>query len=462
VFRTLGAGLAAGLVLVAAQVPANAADDPAPTRFSEFAITPTTVDVDHPKVTYTGRLVYTGADGLEQGLPDAPVCLRKDALCIGYTDTDADGRFTSSVTLGTFGESPTMVEGNAAAQYQGDQDHSYALATPGMYLYVHPVKTHLSIGFDRAPTVIGDKVNVIGVLERGTPVGGWTPAPGQTVTLFWRPNAAEPSVQIGQAVTAADGTYSIPATVLGGGYWNTRTPFGFMREPSSLGWGDGAYRDAWADTALLTAKYRTTITEFNASPEPVGKGATLTASGRVLRYKADGSTEPGTGSPMLQFSTDGAVWKNVSGVKPDAGGHFAIKTPAASDGYWRVDTSQKPGEAELPTTSGADYVDVRYRTAISGFNASPEPIAKGKRLTVAGTLKRDTTAWKAFSGQSVKVYFAAKGATSWTYEGTAKTSSTGHFSHTFTASKDGTWRATYAGSTTYVAVTGTGDYVDVR
>jgi hypothetical protein len=92
VFRTLGAVLAAGLVLVAAQVPASAADTPAPTRFSEFAITPTTVDVDNPTVTYTGRLVYTAADGTEQGLPDVPVCLRKDAICFGYTNTDADAR----------------------------------------------------------------------------------------------------------------------------------------------------------------------------------------------------------------------------------------------------------------------------------------------------------------------------------------------------------------------------------
>jgi hypothetical protein len=132
------------------------------------------------------------------------------------------------------------------------------------------------------------------------------------------------------------------------------------------------------------------------------------------------------------------------------------------DGYWRVDTTEMPGAGELPATSGADYVDVRYRTAISSFNASPEPVTKGRRLTVAGTLKRDTTSWKAFSGQSVKIYFAAKGATSWTYEGTAKTSSTGRFSHAFTSAKDGTWRATYAGSGAYLAVTGPGDYVDVR
>jgi hypothetical protein len=462
VFRTLGAVLAAGLVLVAGQVPASADDTPALTRFSEFAITPTVVDVDNPTVTYTGRLVYTAADGTEQGLPDVPVCLRKDAFCIGYTNTDADGRFTAPVKLGTIGEYPMMVEGNAAARYQGNRNYNYATATPGMYLHVHALKTRMSIGFDPAPSVVGDTVNVTGALERVTPDGGWTGAPGQSVKIFYRPNGVPAETQVAQGVTAADGTYSVPVTVPGEGFWHAENTYAFMREPSSLGWGNGAFLGTRADSALVIANHRTTITGFNASPEPVGKGATISASGRVLRFRADGSTEPGTGSPFLQFSADGKKWMTVYGVDPDANGYFKITTPAVRDGYWRVDTTEMPGYGELPATSGADYVDVRYRTAISSFNASPEPITKGRRLTVAGTLKRDTTSWKAFSGQSVKIYFAAKGTTTWTYEGTAKTSSTGHFSHTFTAAKDGTWRATYAGSTTYLAVTGSGDYVDVR
>jgi hypothetical protein len=88
-------------------------------------------------------------------------------------------------------------------------------------------------------------------------------------------------------------------------------------------------------------------------------------------------------------------------------------------------------------------------------------VRKGTTITVAGHLQRHTTSWRGLSGQSVKIYFAARGASSWT-KGAAKTSSTGHFSHGFTASKDGTWPITYAASSTYLAVTGSGDYVDVR
>jgi hypothetical protein len=462
VFRTLGAVLTAGLVLVAAQVPASAADTQAPTRFSEFAITPTVVDVDHPTVTYSGRLVYTDADGVEQGLPDARVCLRKDDTCLDYTNTDADGRFTAPVTLATIGEDPMMVEGNARASFQGNRDYHYALITPGTYLHVIPAKTRISMAFDPAPSVVGDKVNVSGRLERVMPDGGSAAAAGQVVKIFFEPNTAgaDPATQIAQGLTAADGSYSVPATVPGTGFWGVQTPYFYNRVPSGNGY--GPYLGTQVQSGIMVANHRTTITGFNASPEPVGKGATITASGRIMRIKADGSTEPGTGAPTLQFSADGKKWKSVFSVNPDANGYFTIKTPAVSDGYWRADTTPEPGYEELPATSSSDYVDTRYRTRVTSFNASPEPVSKGKTITVSGNLQRYTTAWKAYSGQSVKIYFAVKGATTWTYEGAAKTSSTGHFSHGFKAAKDGTWRVTYAGNSSYLALTGPGDYVDVR
>lgn len=461
-FKALGAVLTAAVVVAAAQVPARAADTPAPTRFSEFSINPTAVDVDHPTVTYTGRLVYTDADGAEQGLPDARVCLRKDEFCLDYTNTDADGRFTAPVTLGTTGEHPTMVEGNAAARFQGNANYQNAIVTPGVFLHVLPAKTRISLAFDPAPSVIGETVKVTGRLERVMPDGGVTGAAGQVVKVFFQPNTggADPATQVAQGITAADGSYSVPATVPGEGFWHVETPYVYDRGPTSSGY--GPYLGTRADSGVMIADHRTAIIGFNAAPEPVGKGNTITATGRVVRYRADGSTEPGTSSPFLQFSADGKKWTDLYGVDPDADGYFKITTPAVRDGYWRVDTTDMPGAGELPATSGSDYVDVRYRTAISSFNASPEPVRKGKTITVSGTLKRDTTAWKVFSGQSVKIYFQAKGATTWTYEGSAKTSSTGHFSHGFKAAKDGTWRATYAGSSSYLAVTGSGDYVDVR
>jgi hypothetical protein len=443
VLRAFGAVLVAGLVLVATQAPANATDPRAPTRFSEFSVTPTSLDVDHPTATYTGRLVFTGADGTDQGVPGARVCLAKDARCVASTDTDADGRFTSPVTLSSTGDQPQLRNGQATPFFNGDDDYRSTELRPGVALEVTQVQARITMEFDHTPSVVGDPVNVSGLLERQTPDGGWTSVAGQTVRLF------VDGKQLAEGTTAPDGTYLISTRVPASdeGFWGVSTPQPARGYPYTV-----AFANAWQ-----RAGYRTLVTGFNAAPEPVRKGATLTASGRVMRVAADGSTEPAPDEVLLQFSADGKTWTDLYQDEPNAQGYVSLTTPAERDGYWRLRTI-----GELGSASSVDYVDVGYRTAISGFNASPEPITKGKRLTVAGTLKRDTTAWKAFSGQSVKIYFAAKGATSWTYEGTAKTSSTGHFSHTFTAAKDGTWRAIYAGSTTYVAVTGPGDYVDVR
>jgi hypothetical protein len=444
VFRTLGAVLTAGLVLVATQAPATA-DTRTPTRFSEFSVTPTSLSVDHPTAIYTGRLVFTGADGTDQGVPGARVCLGKDLRCVAITDTDTDGRFTSPVTLSSTGDLPQLRDGQATASFTGDKEYRFSDVPSGIALQVTQVQARITMGFDHTPSVVGDPVNVSGLLERQTPDGGWTPVAGQTVRVF------VDGKQLAEGTTADDGTYRISARVpvSDEGFWVVETPLPGRGYPYTV-----AFANTWQRAA-----HRTLVTGFNAAPEPIRKGAKLTATGRVMRVTADGSTEPATDYPVLQFSADGKKWTDLYEDLPNSQGYFSLSTPAERDGYWRVRTEDWP---DLPSTSSVDYVDVGYRTAISGFNASPEPIAKGKRLTVAGTLKRDTTAWKAFSGQSVKIYFAAKGATSWTYEGTAKTSSTGHFSHTFTASKDGTWRATYAGNTTYVTVTGSGDYVDVR
>ncbi len=444
--------LAVALALAAAQ-PASAASDGAPTRFSEFSVSPDAVDVDHDTVTFTGRLVSSGADGVEQGLPDARVIVSKDYDGLAQATTGPDGRFSAVVKLSTSGDQPKMVEGDTGATYNGDAAHQAAKVSPTVFLHVTPARTRISMAVGPVPEVVGDIAHVTGLLERETPDGGWTAVAGQLVRVL----AANTMTK---GLTAADGTYDIIVRAPAGeGSWAVSTPLYYSRGPAT--YGNGPYTGSTADGDPLPVYYRTAITGFNASPEPVGQGAEITAAGRAVRFGVDGEAEPGTGWPVLQFSSDGQVWTDLFSTVPDADGYFSMKTPAERDGYWRVQV-ERPGVDELPSTSSADYVDVRYRTAVADFNASPEPVTKGAKITVAGTLRRYTTAWKAFSGQSVKIYFAADGTSTWTYEGAATSSTTGHFSHTFTAAKDGIWRVTYAGSADYLAVTGPGDHVDVR
>ncbi|MFJ8842296.1 calcium-binding protein [Streptomyces cyaneofuscatus] len=98
-------------------------------------------------------------------------------------------------------------------------------------------------------------------------------------------------------------------------------------------------------------------------------------------------------------------------------------------------------------------------------NASPEPVKKGKTITVTGKLTRanwETKKYAGYGAQSVKLQFLKKGAKSWATVKTVKGSSTGTLKTTVKASADGYWRYSFAGTASTSAVSSTGDFVDVK
>lgn len=139
--------------------------------------------------------------------------------------------------------------------------------------------------------------------------------------------------------------------------------------------------------------------------------------------------------------------------------------------------------------AGASYVDVEvsdpnYNTTtkrfpfrllratyVSGFNVTPEPVKKGKYVTVKGTLKRadwDKSAYVKYGAKSqkVQIQFKAKGATSFR---TVKTVTLGKKSEVKSKIKvagslaqDGTYRLAYAGNGVSGPSVSVGDYVDVK
>ncbi|CAM5654117.1 hypothetical protein [Streptomyces aurantiogriseus] len=98
-------------------------------------------------------------------------------------------------------------------------------------------------------------------------------------------------------------------------------------------------------------------------------------------------------------------------------------------------------------------------------NASPEPVAKGKTITVTGRLTRanwDTNTYTGYSGVYAQLQFRKKGSTTYSTVKSVKTTSTGGLSTTVKASVDGYYRYTFVGTTTASAVSAAGDFVDVR
>ncbi|MBO0917305.1 hypothetical protein [Streptomyces laculatispora] len=105
------------------------------------------------------------------------------------------------------------------------------------------------------------------------------------------------------------------------------------------------------------------------------------------------------------------------------------------------------------------------RASKQSVNASPEPVKKGKTLTVTGWLSRanfDDLKYHGYTAQPVKLQFRKKGSSTYTTVKTVTTNNKGDLKTTVKASVDGYWRYSFAGTSTTPAATATGDYVDVK
>ncbi|KUO15444.1 single stranded DNA-binding domain-containing protein [Streptomyces dysideae] len=146
--------------------------------------------------------------------------------------------------------------------------------------------------------------------------------------------------------------------------------------------------------------------------------------------------------------------------------------PQASTGL--VDNSAAATWNLATLVSAHDY-DYIHRDAATTFkvqryskltvNASPEPVKKGKTITVTGKLSRanwEDNKYHGYTNQPVKLQFRKKGSSTYTTVKTITSNSTGELRTTVTASTDGYFRYSFAGTSTTPAVNATGDFVDVR
>ncbi|MGY4996647.1 hypothetical protein [Streptomyces sp. 900105245] len=127
---------------------------------------------------------------------------------------------------------------------------------------------------------------------------------------------------------------------------------------------------------------------------------------------------------------------------------------------WKADGGLKTGELETRSQTAR-----LKRAAKATANASPEPVAKGRSISVTGKLTRanwSTKKYDAYSGRTVSLQFRAKGADAFKTVKKATTSSTGSLKAAVTASVDGSYRWVYYGNSTTGVATSPADYVDVR
>ncbi|EFL40737.1 DUF5707 domain-containing protein [Streptomyces griseoflavus] len=133
-------------------------------------------------------------------------------------------------------------------------------------------------------------------------------------------------------------------------------------------------------------------------------------------------------------------------------------------GTWKVTVGALAGDGSFYWNDYHTTHKVQRYSKLT-VNASPEPVKKGKTITVTGKLSRanwETEKYAGYSGQSVKLQFRKKSSSTYTTLKTIKTNSTGNLSTTVTAGVDGYYRYAFAGTSTTPAVNAAGDFVDVQ
>ncbi|MER5433134.1 hypothetical protein [Streptomyces sp. NPDC002588] len=133
-------------------------------------------------------------------------------------------------------------------------------------------------------------------------------------------------------------------------------------------------------------------------------------------------------------------------------------------GTWKIGALAAGDDGGLTWQAGFGSTHIQRKATLT-TDATPEPVKKGKTITVTGKLARanwDTNKNAGYASQSVKLQFRKKGSTTYTTLKTIKTSSTGTLKTTVTASADGYFRYSFAGTTTTSPVNAAGDFVDVQ
>ncbi|MFG2020827.1 hypothetical protein [Actinomadura geliboluensis] len=397
--------------------------------------TPAVIDIEHSDVTVGGRVMIQKD---RESAPEPASGAEVWGPGKNSTTSGADGSFTLSYS----GVPSAHVEVLRRGVFCGDRED--------LPLTVNTQSTEVTATMTPGSTVApGAQVSVDGKVVRHGSTG---PAPAADVEVRVAVPAGVGRDGITWVRTRQDGTFHAH-------FWAERNA-GASGAVTVSSQGNGFLTGSQTALGTLNIRNMPQLSGFNPGPEPLPYGDGILAHG-TLGFQPSYADD--TKLPVyLEFSPDGKTWTVFQSRTLDGPGSFYFNDDklVKQDGYWRV---RYPGsERNAPLISWVDYIDVKYRTYMYNFNASPEPVSKGKTITVKGLLYRFRDTVGPGPGAKISVYFKASGTSTWKWMADTKTGSDGWFKKTFSASKDGTWMAKYAGSSTYIASNAPTDYVDVR
>ncbi|MFJ9564727.1 DUF5707 domain-containing protein [Streptomyces fuscichromogenes] len=215
------------------------------------------------------------------------------------------------------------------------------------------------------------------------------------------------------------------------------------------------------DVVLGTTTKLITATVTASDPSRITNGpVTLYHGGTDMNDdKFDAVLMPTTGQATCS-AVNHQTWK----CRISINGNPTLVTNSTA-GTWHVYAQAYAGNDSYTTLTPNPAIRVLRASRLT-VNASPEPVRKGRTITVAGKLSRaswdDDLQYHGYANQPVKLQFRKAGTNTYSTVRTVHANGYGNLRTTVTAASDGYWRYYFTGSTTTAAVRAAGDYVDVR
>ncbi|MCX5406397.1 hypothetical protein OHA37_21290 [Streptomyces sp. NBC_00335] len=336
--------------------------------------------------------------------------------------TDANGHFEGGITAnGSSGfrndDGKPATSIGLATEVNGARDTDY------FEVSVAPVETRVALDSTNVSGPYGTEAKVTGTVTYESPEGTWKPVPA----------GIDVSVGFKQVLTDDSGRFTRTTQLSRDTTWEAQV------------------KDQWAQSqaqsVTLTVGPGTT---FNRPTAWVSASKTVSVTGALGLYRIPAGIT--SLKVDVQYSADGQTgWttrKSVDvalmpGTNPGSSLTLPVRTtlPYPGAGHLRL---QYAGMQTLHGSTSSTVKAVRTMTAIPEFNAAPEPVKKGKPITITGKLNHADPTWKPFAGQTVHYYFRPAGTFTWKVMGYSKTAADGTFTKTFTATQTGYWQARYA------------------
>jgi hypothetical protein len=406
-----------------------------------------------PTITYTDRQVTLqgGLTTSGKGVADEKVTLTEIPrggahIDLGTVTTGPDGTFSLTTSL------PTL--GVVLANFAGDEAYgpsvSQATEFPGAYL---PARVSLD---PPPPVTTGSTLKFTGLVEMQTPDGAWVPAPNALVYVTdgtWKGRSG---------FAGADGRFSLAFPA-------------FSAVNEGLRWGVTTVESresfaADAQSALATVDLspgQTRITGAYSGPQPATAQSGLSFTGHVDAL-IDGQWQGNSAASVnLYFQPQGSTtWTRVNNLWWEgATGNYHLDAFSPyrwngtaytlAQGSWQARVEPSSTNRWLSSSTPGMPVDVTVQTAVNGLGIARSTYTRA----LVGTLNIHTgpalppDLARGLPKQVVKVYYHAKGTTTWHYLTTATTASNGAFRSSLTHRAHGYYRIVFPSGGSYTGTT---------